>query len=554
MEWDACSTSCGDGRQGRKRTCEGPYYGGAKCVGALDQERDCFLVECPIDGVWTAWTEWGDCSVTCADGVHYRTRTCDGPYYAGLDCPGLAIDDEACFDRYCPGVTIPVIFIMLSLSWASSPRHRRDVVVVPGVTIPVIFIMLSLCPGRHRPVLPFLFLESKPPLLSLSSTSSPPCHRHDVVVVIGVIAPVIVMMLSLSSALSLRHRHDVVVVLGVIAPVIVMMLSLSSASSPPSSSLQWTGSGRRGASGASVTSHVAEEYVIAAESVRSRCMAAPTVPVRRAAQRSAIQTFARSRETGCRGLRGVFAQSRVAGASGSGLECVTWTPQSCTDLVNRGLRDNASIIEIDPDNGSKQKPFWVYCDVNSDNSTGVTVIHHNFEKDTLVKGYEGPGEYVGKLVYRDPFDKVITIMQLRNLVDVSDHCRQHIMWNCSSTAFNPPEEGRSYRLTYWSNRDDVEMTYWGGAKVRGYYEEHMRCACGDTDSCDKPKLRCNCDINDAQWRLDEGDLTFKPDLPVSAFHAGDTGDDVEKEQGSFAVGALYCSGTGISDYYDDFFG
>ena len=50
------------------------------------------------------------------------------------------------------------------------------------------------------------------------------------------------------------------------------------------------------------------------------------------------------------------------------------TAQSCTDLVNRGLRDNASVIEIDPDKGSKQKPFWVYCDVNSDNSTGVTVI------------------------------------------------------------------------------------------------------------------------------------------------------------------------------------
>ena len=96
------------------------------------------------------------------------------------------------------------------------------------------------------------------------------------------------------------------------------------------------------------------------------------------------------------------------------------------------------------------------------NSWIVNIIFsdHNFEKDTLVKGYEGPGEYEGKLVYRDPFDKEITIMQLRNLVDVSDHCRQHIMWNCSSTAFNPPEKGRSYRLTYWSNRDNVEMTYW----------------------------------------------------------------------------------------------
>ena len=46
-EWAACSTSCGDGRHGRNRTCEGPYYGGAACAGKGDEERDCFVIECP---------------------------------------------------------------------------------------------------------------------------------------------------------------------------------------------------------------------------------------------------------------------------------------------------------------------------------------------------------------------------------------------------------------------------------------------------------------------------------------------------------------------------
>jgi len=48
-EWGACSTSCGDGRHGRNRTCEGPYYGGDECAGDWDQERDCFLIECPSE-------------------------------------------------------------------------------------------------------------------------------------------------------------------------------------------------------------------------------------------------------------------------------------------------------------------------------------------------------------------------------------------------------------------------------------------------------------------------------------------------------------------------
>ena len=63
----------------------------------------------------------------------------------------------------------------------------------------------------------------------------------------------------------------------------------------------------------------------------------------------------------------------------------------------------------------------------------------------------------------------------------------------------------------------------GGAKVRRYDADHMVCACGDTMSCADPSMRCNCDINDVTWRLDEGDLTNKNDLPVTMFAAGDTG-------------------------------
>ena len=38
-------------------------------------------------------------------------------------------------------------------------------------------------------------------------------------------------------------------------------------------------------------------------------------------------------------------------------------------------------------------PFQVYCDMTSKNGVGVTVIGHDSESDTLVKGYEDPGSY-----------------------------------------------------------------------------------------------------------------------------------------------------------------
>ena len=85
---------------------------------------------------------------------------------------------------------------------------------------------------------------------------------------------------------------------------------------------------------------------------------------------------------------------------------------------------------------------------------------HNFEIVTMVKGYEGPGEYKGVLVYRDPYGKKISQAQLISLVDASADCHQHISWNCSSTVFNAQEEGGRYRLTYWTNRYEEEMTYW----------------------------------------------------------------------------------------------
>jgi hypothetical protein len=69
------------------------------------------------------------------------------------------------------------------------------------------------------------------------------------------------------------------------------------------------------------------------------------------------------------------------------------------------------------------------------------------------------------------------------------------------------------------------MTYWGDNPDPNTdpHTETMTCPCGLTGTCHTPDKLCNCDSNDDEWRFDEGWLTYKDDLPVTYFHAGDTG-------------------------------
>ena len=63
------------------------------------------------------------------------------------------------------------------------------------------------------------------------------------------------------------------------------------------------------------------------------------------------------------------------------------------------------------------------------------------------------------------------------------------------------------------------MYYWGGARADG-----ESCACGETISCVKPDKVCNCDANDNVLREDSGYITKLDHLPITAFFAGDTGE------------------------------
>ena len=78
-----------------------------------------------MNGAWSSWTDWSDCSVTCGGGKTYRTRTCDNPKPAngGEDCidkDGTA-EEMLCAPNPCPGTDILVF-----LSNHSALEHLSD--------------------------------------------------------------------------------------------------------------------------------------------------------------------------------------------------------------------------------------------------------------------------------------------------------------------------------------------------------------------------------------------------------------------------------------------
>ncbi|CAC5418366.1 Adhesion G protein-coupled receptor B2,Coadhesin,Thrombospondin-1,Adhesion G protein-coupled receptor B1,Mucin-like protein,Hemicentin-1,Adhesion G protein-coupled receptor B3,Thrombospondin-2 [Mytilus coruscus] len=104
--WGNCSLSCGGGSKSRNRSCTDPVpnYGGDDCYGNSTETGSCNETPCPIDGSWTTWSTWNECSVSCGGGILYRNRSCSNPdpQYGGKDCIDNATDTKSCNDNNCP--------------------------------------------------------------------------------------------------------------------------------------------------------------------------------------------------------------------------------------------------------------------------------------------------------------------------------------------------------------------------------------------------------------------------------------------------------------------
>ena len=200
-------------------------------------------------------------------------------------------------------------------------------------------------------------------------------------------------------------------------------------------------------------------------------------------------------------------------------------PESCS-VIRKHVSSLSGNYVIDADGEGGLAPFTVYCDMTDKNGVGVTVISHDSESRTHVKGYDSPGSYS-----RDVHYTGASLSQLKSLTNVSSYCEQFIKYECFGSVLLLEND----IYGWWLSRDLTKMTYWGGASPGS-----GKCACGMTNSCADPRFGCNCDKNDNVWREDSGLLADKTHLPVKQLRFGDTDDD--GEEGYHTLGMLKCHG------------
>ena len=105
-EFSECSTTCDNGTQTRSRNCTNPVpqYGGRDCEGSHREIQMCFLKHCPIDCVWLPWTSWTNCSHECGGGLMTRSRDSLVEQHGGKPCEGSPFEMQGCNEHPCPSM------------------------------------------------------------------------------------------------------------------------------------------------------------------------------------------------------------------------------------------------------------------------------------------------------------------------------------------------------------------------------------------------------------------------------------------------------------------
>ncbi|XP_070960618.1 SCO-spondin [Oncorhynchus clarkii lewisi] len=104
--WGQCSVRCGPGLQSRYRFCSSPQQSGSglPCIGPDHQDQLCMTAPCDRNGGWGEWSNWTDCTKSCGGGVQSRRRDCDSPSPEGEGdyCEGLGTEVISCNTDHCP--------------------------------------------------------------------------------------------------------------------------------------------------------------------------------------------------------------------------------------------------------------------------------------------------------------------------------------------------------------------------------------------------------------------------------------------------------------------
>ncbi|KAL2085236.1 hypothetical protein ACEWY4_018556 [Coilia grayii] len=79
--------------------------GSTGCSTDVDLLRSGRITGLTVNGGWSQWSSWSQCSRDCNQGLRSRKRTCSSPKpkYGGLTCQGPAQEYQECNMTPCPG-------------------------------------------------------------------------------------------------------------------------------------------------------------------------------------------------------------------------------------------------------------------------------------------------------------------------------------------------------------------------------------------------------------------------------------------------------------------
>jgi hypothetical protein len=109
-EWSECSKDCGNGQKTQTRSIVTAQSGqGQACGGESEATAHCGQ-PCPVDCLVGDWTDYGPCSTTCGPGRQTKTRpVLRAMQFDGVICPttSLSAACEMTEDRQCPVDCVP---------------------------------------------------------------------------------------------------------------------------------------------------------------------------------------------------------------------------------------------------------------------------------------------------------------------------------------------------------------------------------------------------------------------------------------------------------------
>ncbi|XP_074654579.1 SCO-spondin-like [Tubulanus polymorphus] len=529
--WTYCSASCGQGQVHRLRSCVGPFYGGKPCKQKMKDSLNCTIKPCPVNGEFSQWSSWGSCNETCGGGFRFRNRSCDGPYFGGIACQGLFVDEKQCNTHNCP---VDGIFHEWS-QWSSctvscgggiSKRYRHCIGPFHGgIDCLGSREQSDQCNSQECPVDGFWEMWSD------WGQCNKTCETGYKQRFRVCIAPRFggKDCIGESTQISTCNTH--------LCPVDGRFEEWSIWT--PCDKSCGTGRTRRNRT-CTGPFHGGTECV----GPRHETVQCNINPCPLEGTWSAWATWEtcsvtcgggiRNRQRSCQLNSTLYQTLPCSGDTRQTEKCHRYscTPlqTSCKSWKSLGMVDNC-LAEI----LIGGLAMLVTCDMQMEGGIGVTIINHDFkDKEVAVSGYEGAGEYQQKIRYQH-----IELYDLMDLKAESSRCKQKLTWRCYSATITISAGSETRHITYWENIDGQKRYNWGGASFSG------KCACGMTDSCFRPGLACNCDANDQVWRSDTGWITDKNDLPVTKIRAGDTGAKRKGsqegfEQGYWSLGPLIC--------------